>query len=51
MAGFVAGVEVTGFGGGLLEPRVWPWPANLSFFGLPKQLPILRKGGCLGMFC
>jgi hypothetical protein len=44
IAGFVAGLGVTGLGGGLLAPRVWPWPEKLSDFGLPKQLPILRKG-------
>jgi hypothetical protein len=43
-AGFVAGVEVTGFAGGFDEPRVCPWLEKLSDSGLPKQLPMMRRG-------
>lgn len=40
-AELVAGVEVTGFAGGLLVPRVCPRLEKLSDFGLPKQLPMM----------
>lgn len=43
-AGFVADVEVTGLGGGFDAPSVCPWLEKLSDFGLPKQLPMMRRG-------